>query len=403
MKVTAIIAEYNPFHNGHKLQIDEIKTHTDSDQIIVVLSGAFTQRGVPAMVDQHIRAHMAIACGADMVLELPVCYATGSAQYFARGAVALLNQLGVVTSLHFGSESGDVNELTMAAGSLADLSPAQHEKIMALQQQGYSYPKARSMALGLEDEIINNPNNILGIAYIQELLSQKSQIKPCTIKRTGASYLEEDLHKEGLSSAMSIRKVLENGEDLSSIKMHVPDKVYSIMQDSDTFHPVFLDDFSDFLLYALHSNLQNGYEGFYDVSSFLSNTFRNNLPRFESFTQFCELCKSKNYTYTRINRSLLHIMLQIRQDFVDSLETVGYVPYARLLGFSEHGKELFSSIKANASIPVIAKASKASSQLSGLALDAYHQDLFVSHLYQSIRARKYHAPLRYEYSQEIIH
>lgn len=403
MKVTAIIAEYNPFHNGHKYQIDEIRKNTDADQILVVLSGAFTQRGIPALVDQHIRTRMAIACGADMVLELPVFFSTGSAEYFARGAVSLLDKLGVVSTLHFGSESGSIDELVHIASCINNPTEEQNKAILSLLNQGYSYPKARSYALSLNEETITNPNNILGIEYIRELLRRNSSISPCTLKRAGSSYLEENLDEKGLSSAMAIRNALEAQKPVSSIKSHVPEEVFEIMQSNDTFHPIFLDDFSDYLLYALHTNMNGNLSSFYDVGEALANTFTNRLPEYQSFSAFCQLCKSKNLTYTRVNRSLLHIMLGLKQDFVDSLSELDYVPYARLLGFSENGKQLFSAIKEHSSIPLISKASKAQSQLEGLALDAYQQDLFSSHLYQSIRAKKYHVPFKYEYSQEIIH
>lgn len=224
MKVNGIVAEYNPFHNGHKYQMALSKQLTGADFTIVVMSGNFVQRGAPALVNKHLRAEMALRCGADLVLELPALYATASSEYFAAGSVALLDKLGVVSHLCFGSECGDAAALEKLAAFLAAEPESYRSALKQLLKQGLSYPDARARALsGLADppargrnvpsapadasggaetaqipgtetlpgncaSILSSPNNILGIDYIKELFKRKSVIAPVTIKRLGAGY-----------------------------------------------------------------------------------------------------------------------------------------------------------------------------------------------------------------------
>ena len=193
MKVNGIVAEYNPFHNGHKYLLTESARKTGADYTVVVMSGDFVQRGAPAITDKFSRAQMALACGADLVLELPALYAAASAEFFAEGAVALFNGLNVVTDLCFGSECGDVSILRQIAEILAEEPEAYSLSLKQYLRQGLSYPNARNEALiqnypflGHHKNVFSSPNNILGIEYIKAILRSGSSLHPVTVLRTGA-------------------------------------------------------------------------------------------------------------------------------------------------------------------------------------------------------------------------
>ena len=197
MKIAAIIAEYNPFHNGHKYQIDETRKKTGADYIVILMSGDFVQRGAPAICNKYIRTETALLGGADVVLELPSLYAISSAEYFSQGAVTLLNHLGCIDYLSFGSECGDIDTLMSCADKLCHFSDAQNRLLSSLQKQGLSFPAARMQGLltGLEPStqkeyelLLSSPNNILGLEYCKSLLASNSTISPVTILRKGAGY-----------------------------------------------------------------------------------------------------------------------------------------------------------------------------------------------------------------------
>ncbi|HJC22740.1 MAG TPA: nucleotidyltransferase family protein [Candidatus Eisenbergiella merdavium] len=221
MKVTGIIAEYNPLHKGHEYQLKEARRLTGADYIVVVMSGCFTQRGTPAVLDKYDRARMALSCGADLVLELPVRFACASAEYFASGAVSVLNATGCVDTLCFGSECGDTQALLSAAAFLnrAEQSPEYHTRLRGAQKAGLSYPAARSRALedfgGGDPSLFSLPNNILGIEYCRALETLKSPIRPLAIRRRG-SY-----HDTRLQETASLPE--GNGEDAPFISASIGD------------------------------------------------------------------------------------------------------------------------------------------------------------------------------------
>ena len=212
MKTVGIIAEYNPFHNGHAYHIRKAKELTHADYCVVVMSGDFVQRGAPAIMDKYLRAESALLNGADLVLELPVCYSISSAEHFARSSVALLDKLGVVDTLCFGSECGDIRVLTEFAQALTDESPVFKKTLDREIRIGHTYPQARNTALEISAphltsyiNVLTSPNNILGIEYCKALLFWKSTIVPYTVKRAGSSYHDNSLDT-GFCSALAIRE-----------------------------------------------------------------------------------------------------------------------------------------------------------------------------------------------------
>lgn len=396
MKVCGIIAEYNPFHNGHEYHLRESLKRSEADYKIVVMSGNFVQRGEPALLDKHIRTEAALRCGADLVLELPAFYAAGSAEYFAAGAVALLAKTGVVTHLCFGSECGDIALLQEFARIYAEEPEDFQESLRFKLKTGLSFPAARAAAL-LETRpalstslsVLSSPNNILGIEYIKALLRRNSTIKPLTIFRNGSGYHDRELNSP-LSSATALRQAIENGIPLQQLSSQVPGEALAVYDKYFAEHaPVFMDDFSALLHYRLLSEQHTGYTDYMDVSEDLSDRIVNNIYRFTTFSSFCDLLKTRELTYSRISRCLLHILLNIRKDEVDKyVSQLDYVPYARILGFRKDAAPLLHELGRCTEIPLISKLADAGKILEEPALQMLRRDIMISHIYSSVCAGK---------------
>lgn len=415
MKTAAVIAEYNPFHNGHLYQLDTIRTQLGADCIIVIMSGDFTQRGIPAILDKYERCRLALEHGADVVFELPAYFALGSAEYFAQGAVSLADKLGVVDFLHFGSECGDIGILASCAKILAAESDEYRDSLGKSLKEGLSFPAARAAAVGASKaekalphgKILSEPNNILGVEYIKALLQRDSSITPVTICRSGSDYHASTLENGTFASADAIRERLmemqkEKTRDFTSLREFMPDSAYEYLR--ATTHPFLsTNDFSQLLRYKLLGELQSPSEQlsvYYDVTPQLANTFRRNIRRFTTVSDFTTACKSKNLTYTRISRCLTHILLDMTQDTADTLKASDYCLYARLLGFGENGQKVLKQIKNNAAVPIITRPAKALKELDGIALASLKADIHASTVYQS--ARSPGAPFPDELTREVI-
>lgn len=411
MKTAAIIAEYNPFHSGHFYQLNKLREEQGVDRIIIVMSGNFAQRGIPAIVDKHLRTRMALECGADLVLELPTYYALGSAEYFAQGAVALLDKLGVVDILHFGSEAGDITSLSQCA-SVLTTEPKEYS--LALNQylkQGVSYPVARSQALSdyIGDasdalkQTLNSPNNILGIEYIKALLQRNSRIQPVTLKRNGSDYNATTITEGEYASANAIRLQLASSlEADASIAKNMPPKAFQLLANTSQAHFLYANDFSSILYYKLLEEVANGYTNYYDVTPALSDKLLKNLDSFTCFDDFCMLLKSKDITYNRISRCLMHILLNMKQDTIEALRADDYIHYARVLGFRKDSSDLLGLIKANTSIPLISKLADAYKEFDGLASISLEADLYASRVYEGVKAQKYRIPIQNEFTRQIV-
>lgn len=391
MRVNGIIAEYNPFHNGHKYHMTESLRRTNAEYTVVAMSGNFVQRGAPALVEKYKRAEMALINGADLVLEIPSIYATASAEYFATGAVALLNQLGVVTDLCFGSECGDANLLERIAQILLDEPKDFVQSLKHYLKQGLSFPNARNEALiqnypflGQYKNVFSSPNNILGVEYIKAIHRQDSNMSPFTIQRTGAGY-HSRFPENNLSSALAIRHALYAGTAPGFLKNDMPENAADILVSSlARSGPIRSNDFSDILYYKLITEREFGFEKYLDVSADLSDRICNRLDEYRDFNNFCDLLKSKDMTYTRISRCLLHILLNIKAADLDRAKALGIVPYARVLGLRKAASPLLSRIKENSSIPLVTKLADSSNVLDKSACDMLRQDLQISQIYRGI-------------------
>lgn len=409
MRVNGIIAEYNPFHNGHRYQLTSAKEQTGTDYTIIVMSGNFMQRGTPALLDKYKRTEMALLNGADLVLELPAYYAASSAEYFATGAVTLFDKLGIVNHLCFGSECGDTAILKRISQLLLE-EPAEYAELLRdYLREGMSYPTARTTALIQYDpslseyrDVFSSPNNILGIEYIKALLRRNSKITPVTTLRVGADYHDVRL---GLnqSSARAIRHAIYEGKEIECLQNHMPENAYHILRECmNQSRPLFPNDLSSILHYKLLQEYDSGYDRFLDVSSDLSDRIQNNLYTFQTFDDFCNLLKRKDMTYTRISRCLLHILLDMTTEVMQNYREMDFIPYARVLGFRKDSTPLLSAIKANSSIPMVTKLADAENILDTKALGMLKEELRINQIYQSIAATQAGGTMRNEYSTPIV-
>lgn len=426
MKIVGLITEYNPFHNGHLYHIRESLRITGADAALVVMSGDYVQRGTPAIMPKRLRTEMALYCGAGAVLELPVCYATGSAEFFALGAISLLDSLGIVDSVCFGSECSDLPLLQKIAGLLVD-EPEQYREILRHELKlGKSFPAARQTAVVFCTgdprcaDILKDPNNILGIEYLKALKKCGSSIHPYTIQRKGAGYHDCQLN-ELYSSASAIRSLLAyssssiqtefTGDDstelsfsdiLNELGNQVPKKCLELLSDFHKIqYPVYQNDFSLILKYKLLNKHPESLVRYMDVSPELAARICTSLNDFFNYKQFAGLLKTKELTRTRINRALLHIMLGIKKDYVAEYINGGYNFYARLLGFRKDCSRIITEISQKSALPLLTKLSE-SRELCDLGQRMLRDDILASNLYTSVVTDKFKTAFLNEYKQRII-
>lgn len=396
-KAVGIIAEYNPFHKGHEYQIQQAKEQTGANIAIILMSGDFVQRGTPAIFAKHQRTAMALLGGADIVFELPSFYACGSAEYFSSGAVSVFNALNSIDFLCFGSESGEIDTCRFLGKLLADEPKLYKEKLRSFLKQGLSFPAARKSALAeylkekdipFSEDFLDTPNNILGIEYCKSLAAQNSSIVPVTIKRIGSSYHETSLSSE-YPSASAIRRELiaawNTQKFLSdTLKNAQPPAVKDYLcalLENGTF--LIEDDFSLLLKYELMKNTPESLCAFSDMSPDLARRIYHHLNTFETFTQFAEQLKTKELTYTRICRALLHVLLNIPSD----LPAISPA-YVRLLGFKKESSSFLRILQKNSDIPIITKTADYKKLLPKEAHSLFEKDLFASNLYETVKCNK---------------
>ncbi|GKX66272.1 nucleotidyltransferase [Inconstantimicrobium mannanitabidum] len=359
MNITGIITEYNPFHNGHKFHIDESKKLTNCDGIICVMSGNFTQRGLPAILDKWNRTKMALENGVDLVIELPTIFATSSAEFFSFGAVSILNSTNVVNSLCFGSEIGDSEILKSIATILLNNIENFNLQVKNEMKKGISFPKAREIVIGniMNDEtlsnLINSPNNILGIEYCKSILKLKSSITPVSIKRVGSNY-NDTVAFTKLASATAVRELIQNN-NLDECKRLMPESSFAILEkltDNKYTFPI-EDHMFNFIKYKLITT-PDLLSAIPDVSEGLDNKILKELINCNSYEDLLFRTKSKRYTLTRISRILCHIFLGFENYPIHQLRKTA-PKYLRVLGLNRRGREILKEIKLRGDIEIITK------------------------------------------------
>lgn len=434
MKINAIIAEYNPLHKGHEYLINKGKEITGADYTIVVMSGDFVQRGEPAVMDKSIRVEAALLAGADLVIELPLYYSLASAEYFAKGAVALIDKLGCVDNLVFGSETDNIELLTDIARLSIDHEKDLFTNISKYMAEGNSYPKAESLAIAdiidtlseddnIEYEMLRQysreeiaaillaPNSTLAICYIKSIISLGSNINPVAINRITSEH--GDLSLGALSSSAIRKEFFE--ENYSPLKNQLSEDVYDLLAANiEKNYPIHVDDYSDILFYKLRSLIYgNGARlksagilaltEYLDVSEDLAGRIINCLNDYRNFSQFVAILKTKSITYSHISRALMHIVLDIKKSNAQKYIANDFSLYARILGFYRDSSEILSIVKANATLPVVSKLADAEEQIDDkLVLKLLNETVNASELYSGIVASRFNSDYIPELSKQIV-
>ncbi len=358
-KVLGIIAEYNPFHNGHLYHLEKAKKDTGSNYTVAIMSGNFTQRGSTSLVDKWSKAESAINCGVDLVIELPVLYAISSAENFAEGAIKILDSLKVVDYLSFGAETSDIDVLDKCADVLYR-EPREYKTLLSHElKKGLSFPKARENALMmyLNDirkfaNVLSSPNNILGIEYLKAIKKLKSNLHPYSIARFEVGY--NDLsHTGNIASSTAIRNIIKNN-GFNALANLMPAPSYTnLIKNLKAGHVV--PDISVFekeIIYTLRKMTTSEIAELPDVSEGLEFAIKNAANSCNTIIEFLNIIKSKRYTNTRLQRILLYALLGItKKDMAMSRKVQ---PYIRVLGLNKKGKFLISEIaKANPKLEII--------------------------------------------------
>lgn len=412
MKIVGLITEYNPFHAGHLYHMQRARELTGADYCVVLMSGSFVQRGEPAIFDKYRRTKAALLAGADLVLEMPAAFSTASAHEFAAYGVALLSAIGV-DAVVFGSECGQIETLKQAAYALNHESAEFRERLQKGLKAGLTYPQARAKALeetqadgtsveNVEDfhantdvseshiwsSVLNSPNNILGIEYLRAAEALHSPMEFYTISREGSGYHEDTLSEAKFPSASAIRGIIRNSlskdKDLLDIlASHLPAVTHPAYTGAV---PVFVDDFSE-LLNAAVLQMQATFS-IADLSPELAARLAKPPYCPLSFEERIQALKTRQLTYTRVSRALLHLALGMREEDISRWKDEGYALYARILGFRRQSSPLLSCLHKKSSIPLITKMADAAQNLSPSALALLEQEVYASHLYQTVRMKR---------------
>ncbi len=383
MKTIGIITEYNPFHNGHLYHLFKAKEMTKADYVIAIMSGNFLQRGEPAIINKWSRTKMALYNGVDLIIELPFVFSTQDANGFSFGAVKLLDSLQMVDYLCFGCETDNLDTLYSISNFL-HIEPQKYKDLIVYNsKKGFEFPKTRSQALceyhrkfgidGLEkispldlSKLLKYPNNILALEYIKHLLNLKSKIQPVAIKRIGAGYHQKNI-TGNISSATSIRNEILNNlrspkTDLfmlnDKIKSTIPSSVFPVLERElrEGRGPITLDSYRQYILATLRRMPLKDISCIQGVTEGLENRIKEASLKSYTVDQLINLIKTRRYTRTKIQRIILHLMMNLSKKDVKIFNRCGPL-YARILGFSKKGKTLLRTIKKNSSTPLVSKLS----------------------------------------------
>ena len=393
MKTLGIISEYNPFHNGHQYHIEAARQQFDADNIICIMSGSFVQRGEPAIFDKWSRAEMALAGGADLVIELPFVYSCQPAEIFAFGAVNILNNLGIVDGICFGSELGSAEPLREVASLLQQEPECFSTLVKKYLKEGNTYPRSISLALTdyyrdrsyISPDIWENPNNVLGIEYIKSILKLNSPMVPYTIKRVANHYNDTEI-TDSIASATAVRRELKDCGLSEKLFGSMPEASLKRME-ADMISqkgPVYLEAFSDILLYRLRTMSTAQIKEYISVSEGLEHRIKKTAHKAGSIDELIEGIKTKRYTRAFIQRILCHILLDLKWQRSVAFKEPGSPSYCRVLGFNDRGKQLLRSIQETSQYPVINKVAAFKTENS-LLQEMFDYDLKSSDIYNLAR------------------
>lgn len=362
LKAVGVIVEYNPFHYGHVYHLQKAKEITGADVVIAAMSGNFLQRGEPALVSKWSRAEMALKGGVDLVFELPYAFAVQKADTFANGAVSLLSAAGC-SSICFGSESGNIDEFFDTFHFLNQNEEQYKTAIQAYLAQGNSYPKALALAfesLAPEKSVVDltKPNNILGFQYVTAAIKQQVPLKMETIMRKNADYHEQQLSSSHIASATSIRKTIFSAtKDYTAIQSYVPDYTFSGLlhykESYGAFHH--WEMYWPYIKLLLLQTSADELKKVYEMEEGLENRFIALAIHSHTFQDFMTALKTKRYTWTRLQRALTHILTNTKKE--ELIMEIEKVPYLRLLGMTENGRNYLNRYKKDILLPIVVKRS----------------------------------------------
>ena len=350
MKVIGIIAEYNPFHNGHLYQINKIKEMYPDSLLIGVISSSFTERGDISLINKWNKTKIALDNGLDLVIELPFVYATQSSDVFAKGALDILNKLKIDT-LVFGTESDSIDNLKLLAETQIN-DKEYNVKIKKYLNEGLNYPTALNKALeDITKDKVNTPNDLLALSYIKEIIKNKYPIEVINIKRT-TSYHGKEI-KNNITSASNIRKLYLEEKEISNL----------IPYDKSILYKIEMNDYYNYLKYKIISESQN-INKYQTVDEGIENRILKQIKISNNYEELIQNIKTKRYTYNKISRMLLHILTSFTKEEATNLK----VDYIRLLGFTTKGKEYLNKIKKELEIPIITRYKKNISKILDIEL-----------------------------------
>ena len=373
MKTLGIVPEYTPFHKGHAYIIEEAKKKAGADRVVLVMSGSFVQRGEPAIFDKWTRTEAALMNGVDMVLELPVLFAAANAETFARAAVRILEETGIVDVLCFGSESGALHSMQEAARLMENETEEFQHILKEHLDEGLSYPAARAKALEIvsqiSSDILSRPNHILGLEYLKALDRYNCSMEPMTIKREG-DYNSPSL-TEGFASAAAIPKALAEDRSTEALPQ-LPENVHDVYNKALSLGtaPCFWDELTPALHYKLRMSSTEEIHEIAEVVEGLENRILHSIDSCYDIKDVIDFIKTKRYTRTKIQRILLHILLDIKEKEVAYFMNLPKMPYIRVLGFKKETSGILADLTENAKVPVLTNLKKAPEVLNedGLAL-----------------------------------
>ncbi|AJY76521.1 nucleotidyltransferase [Paenibacillus beijingensis] len=394
MRTVGIIVEYNPFHNGHAYHIQKSLQLTGAEAVVAVMSGHFLQRGEPALMNKWARAETALRGGCDLVIELPLAYSIQAADWFAYGAVSLLEATGVVDSLCFGSESGDIAPLQRLARALQREPDAFKSMLDEALAAGAAYPAAYSAAAArymLEAEgdseaaafPLAQPNNTLGLHYLLALERLGSAIEPCTIRREQAGYHDRAVPDgSGIASATAIRRLLLETGSMDGLRRFVPDSTERILaaECAAGRAPRSWDDYFAPLLHAIVTGTPRSLGAHHEWNEGLEHRLLAKLPHLKElrFETLLESLKTKRYTRTKLQRALLSLLLGLHKEDLTPQLLRGGVEYIRVLGFTGRGRRLLAAMRSKARLPIVMSAARAAADYHFLELDTRATAVYAS-------------------------
>lgn len=357
MQNLGIIAEYNPFHNGHKFHIDKTKSQLNIDSSICIISGNFTQRGEPCLYNKWEKTKMALSNGIDLVIEMPTYYAVNSAQNFATYGINLLNSLGIIDYISFGTECEDLNILKQIVDIVLNEPLEYKEELKKQLSIGNLFAKSNELAIlkVLNDKnyekILSTPNNILAIEYLKALKKSNSKIMPFNIQRTN-DYLSLDINSN-ICSATAIRNALEKNTH-TNLENVVPLSTHETIKKST---PKFLKDFESQIIYMIRKMNLNDLNDILEVTEGLDVRLKKFSFETNDIYELIHKVKTKRFTQTKIQRILIHILLGMTKTEFENIQKNNYI-YIRVLGMTNKGKDLLKNISKTCNIPVISSVKK---------------------------------------------